>query len=757
MQLDFSNKEFKMAWSFVNYTDQNLFLTGNAGTGKTTFLHQIKNLCPKKMAVVAPTGVAAINAGGVTIHSFFQLPFGTFIPDDHPQWNDPNQRTFNKQSLFRNLRLRRKQRDIIRNLELLIIDEVSMVRADMLDAIDITLKGVRRNHDKPFGGVQVLFIGDLFQLPPVVKEEDWHFLGKYYESPFFFDAQVLKNNPPIAIELQKIYRQKNDHQFIEILNKIRFNKAEQHDLDILNQNIFQGIDEQKTRPITLTTHNNKADRINQQELNKLPGKETKINAIVKKDFPEHSYPAESTLVLKEGAQVMFIKNDKGDDRKYYNGKIGFIHKLNLTDDTIEIKCEGEDEYIELSMEQWDNIRYEYDEKNDEIKENKIGSFSQYPIRLAWAVTIHKSQGLTFEEAYIDLSQAFAAGQTYVALSRLTNLNGLKLLNPIQRHHILTEPKVLQFYAYQPKAEDIENYLDLQQQYYIAEQFIDIFDLDELCEEIRAHAASYGTKIIEEKQEAFNWAQDLLPSVFSLLDASEKYITYLKAYLLQNNKKSWQAVAERNTKAIPFFNAHLHDHLKYKVINQIEKYKKLKFNAAYLKELDVLLHSIEDKITLIQHSPALINAIVNEDEIENALKNLFELKNKINRDKPIAPSSAASKKPKTKAKAERIPSDQVSLQLFQSGKSIEAIAEERSLKQDTILGHLIKSYPAYKLHIDDLVDANIRKQIVKLLHDNPEWGNKDIFDFMEGVVNYNDIRASRAYFEHIMKSEEDKGE
>lgn len=746
MDLDLDNHSFTLAWSFINSTDENVFLTGNAGTGKTTFLHQLRKQCPKKMAVVAPTGVAAINAGGVTIHSFFQLPFGSFIPDDHPQWNDPNARTFNKQSLFRNLKLRKKQRDLIHNLELLIIDEVSMVRADLLDAIDQTLKGVRRNLHQPFGGVQVLFIGDLFQLPPVVREEEWSILSDYYHSPFFFDAQVIHQHPPVPITLTKIYRQKNDQTFINILNRIRFNEIEMTDLKHLNQHVISHLPDTTKRPITLTTHNRQADKINNAELDKLPGPKISLEANIVDLFPEHAYPAEVTLVLKVGAQVMFIKNDKGDDRKYYNGKIGTITKINRIQQLIEVSSGGD--IIELMPEQWDNIRYEYDDKKDEIQELKIGSFEQFPLRLAWAVTVHKSQGLTFDEAMIDLGQAFAPGQVYVALSRLTNLEGLQLLQPIQRRHIRTDERVLAFSQNQPEENKINEYLQIKQIDYIKELICSIYTMDEVCESIRNHAASYQRYLIQDNKAAFDWGQSLLPTVYDLISASDKYGVFLKYHLFIETI-DWGALEARNTKAIPYFKALLEQQLKSAIIQQINRYKGTKAASLYIKDLTVLKESIEEKVKSIEYSWHLLKSLQYPPSIHEVLTEYFKLKNKTALANAKDSAQVSTETDQKGTKITKITSEQQSLKAFQEGKTIQEIAEERGIQANTVHRHLVNAYPAFRLHIDDLVEANIRKQIISLLHEKDTWTNKELFETLAGVASYNDIAAARKYYQTIM--------
>jgi hypothetical protein len=435
------NITFRLASQFVNQTSRHVFLTGKAGTGKTTFLRYTRDTCLKKMAVAAPTGVAAINAGGVTLHSLFQLPFGPFIPTTFRGWdhggaiNDPH-------SLFKNIRLSANKRDLLQELELLIIDEISMVRADMLDAVDTILRHFRQQPQTPFGGVQVLYIGDLFQLPPVVSREEWELLREYYDSPFFFDAQCIRSSPPVCLELKKVYRQ-NEAAFIDILNNIRNNRATEEDLEELHLHYQPDFQPSKSENyITLTSHNAKAAHINQAELDGLRSKSHAFEASVTGEFNERSFPAEKTLHLKEGAQVMFIKNDKGETRRYFNGKIGSIERI--SGDKIVVVFPGEREELVVEKEVWKNIRYNYDREKDKIEEEELGSFSQYPLRLAWAITIHKSQGLTFQRAVIDAGASFAPGQVYVALSRLTHLEGLILHSRIYPGSISTDERVIAF-------------------------------------------------------------------------------------------------------------------------------------------------------------------------------------------------------------------------------------------------------------------------------------------------------------------------
>lgn len=440
MTTDTSNINFQLAADFIQYTHRSVFLTGKAGTGKTTFLRYIRQHTAKQTAVVAPTGVAAINAGGTTIHSFFQLPFTPYLPESRG-FGDAGSGT-DKHHLLGRIRMTGDRRKVLQQLELLVIDEISMVRADVLDAIDVVLRHFRNRHHEAFGGVQVLFIGDMYQLPPVVQQDEWELLGRYYASPFFFDSQVLQQHPPACIELDKIYRQQ-DETFIHLLNKVRNNQLDQPALQLL-QSLYQP----QFRPgkeagyITLTTHNHKADTINVQELNGLQGTLHTFQASVEGDFNEKSYPADQTLQLKPGAQVMFIKNDVERVRRYFNGKIGTITQI--TDDSILVQCGNEPNTIEVKREVWRNIRYSLNQQSQQIEEEEIGSFRQFPLRLAWAITIHKSQGLTFEKAIIDAGQAFAPGQVYVALSRCTSLQGVVLLSHITQQSLFTDPHITAF-------------------------------------------------------------------------------------------------------------------------------------------------------------------------------------------------------------------------------------------------------------------------------------------------------------------------
>ncbi len=424
------NKDIELAWDFVNNTNQSIFLTGKAGTGKTTFLHNLKHKSLKRIVVVAPTGVAAINAKGVTIHSFFQLPFGPILPDSDSNTSSGFNKKFSKTKI-----------NIIKSMDLLIIDEISMVRADVLDGIDKTLKRFR-NRNKTFGGVQVLMIGDLQQLSPVIRENEWYILKPYYQTGYFFSSHAYQSSNAITIELRHIYRQENP-KFIEILNEIRNNTLSEASANELNKRYIKDFKpDPKEGYIALTTHNNRAEQVNNAELEAITSKEYKYKAKISGKFPDHAFPNNEELKLKAGAQVMFIKNDSSPDKRYFNGKIGKI--ILLDNNEVVVKCPDDDYNIVTTPEEWENINYAVNPETKAITEDKIGSFTQIPLRLAWAITIHKSQGLTFEKAIVDAQGAFAHGQTYVALSRCKSLEGLVLKSKIDSSQIINDQQVSTF-------------------------------------------------------------------------------------------------------------------------------------------------------------------------------------------------------------------------------------------------------------------------------------------------------------------------
>lgn len=439
VELDPSNEEFNKALDFIKHTNKLVYLTGKAGTGKTTFLKHLKSITQKNVVVLAPTGVAAVNAGGETIHSFFQIPPSLYVPDDPRLRDRPTEGDPDRSTIYDHFKFRKEKAQAIRALDLLVIDEVSMVRCDLIDVVDRLLRVFRNKRDLPFGGVQTLLIGDAFQLPPVVKPEDWNILGRFYKSPFFFGSKVLEANKPIYIELKKIYRQREE-EFISLLNRVRVSEVGQQEMLALNERLDPSFEPESDKGyIILGTHNAQVESVNEAKLRALNTPPYEFEAVVEGVFPERIYPTDRTLCLKVGAQVMFLKNALGSG--VFNGSIGRVSKLD--DSHIEVTLPNENVKI-VDKHTWRNIRYTWDEKAGRIREELLGTFTQYPLRLAWAITVHKSQGLTFERVIADLGSAFASGQVYVALSRCTSFNGLVLKSRIDRSAIKTDPDVLLF-------------------------------------------------------------------------------------------------------------------------------------------------------------------------------------------------------------------------------------------------------------------------------------------------------------------------
>ncbi|WP_051010140.1 ATP-dependent DNA helicase [Pedobacter agri] len=616
-ELDETSMPAEIAAKFVNYTSKHVFLTGKAGTGKTTFLRKLIQLTHKKAMICAPTGIAAINASGVTIHSLFQLPFGAFFPDAAGSLINQNINfNFNTpRTIVKHLNMQGNKRRMIQELELLVIDEVSMLRADMLDAIDFSLRYIRRNRNVPFGGVQLLFIGDLHQLPPVVKNDEWRIMAGFYKSIYFFDALALQNNPPVYIELDKIYRQ-DDAVFINLLNNLRNNKITPEDTALLRQHFKQDFKPAADENyITLTTHNNKADAINRERLTQLKTKSYFFEAKVTGEFNEYAYPNEKSLELKVGAQVMFIKNDMTAEKRYYNGKIGVVHHIEK--DMIEIELPEERTVISVSPYTWENVKYKLNEATNEIAENVAGSFVQYPIKLAWAITVHKSQGLTFDKAIIDIGDAFAPGQAYVALSRLRSLKGLVLTSHLRENGLQQDQNIHYFSSTKQPSEVLTEQISLESYDFIRTYLLAAFDLNVVRYYVKEHVETFDkSEAKSTKQRYDSWTMDLYKDFQKITVTADTFINQLKNLFAHQTEHTLFNVSKRVEAALKYFNP-LVKAVSDKFLAQIEAVKEEKGIKTYLTELLELEILVYEQLKKMHKGKALLLAIIDGKEFSKA--------------------------------------------------------------------------------------------------------------------------------------------
>ncbi len=600
-----SNSIFDKVLSFIDYTNQNIFLTGKAGTGKTTLLKRIKESSSKKMAVVAPTGVAAMNAKGTTINSFFQLPPGSFFPGDISLENLQSG-ILSIQSMVSDLSYTREKLNLFNELELLVIDEVSMVRCDLLDVIDTILRSVRKN-TIPFGGVQLLLIGDLYQLPPVTKREDWAFLSKAYPSPYFFDALVVRRNPLLQIELTTVFRQ-TEPEFINILNDIRNNQISESSLALLNKRFepqFKSTED--LNPIIITSHNAEANTINKEKLEELEGDEYTFEGEISGEFRDMGLQAEQTLKLKEGAQIMFIKNDTGDNRKYYNGKIGKVKSVK--DGEIYISFPQEDDLL-LEKTSWQSFEYKADPEQDIIQQ-QVGEFSQYPIKLAWAVTIHKSQGLTFDNAIIDAGKSFVAGQVYVALSRVRTLNGLILKSRISTESLRSNTEVINYMN--PSGEgDLADILVTEQEKFILQVVLNHFSLNRVL--IGLETISSNAEIVKSHLPEFkSLLVQLDKSVRDLMALSDKFQNQVKQLHKQTGFKDQQVFQARIESALAYFGKEI----TIQLLNPVNKNIRIKPKNKIQQQIQHLLQKyrqiIEARVSQMQFASGLLKETIKPED------------------------------------------------------------------------------------------------------------------------------------------------
>ncbi len=715
MTFNSDNPIFNLAAEVVNYTSQNLFLTGKAGTGKTTFLRYIKETTAKCAIVVAPTGVAAINARGVTMHSFFQLPFNPFLPHETRIFG--NSATVDRLSLIRNMKMSREKIDLMNELELLIIDEVSMLRADMLDAIDEILRYYRNKRKVPFGGVQVLFIGDLFQLPPVVGDDEWAMLKGYYASPFFFSAKVLQENPPVFIELKKIYRQ-SEERFINLLNNIRNNSMEEEDYEWLHNRYRPAAMDEYEGTITLTTHNRMADQINQEELQKLDGETHSFMGEIVGEYSDKALPTEMRLDLKVGTQVMFIKNDT-ENKKYFNGKLATVTKISK--DGITVLGNEDKEEMLVGKEKWSNIRYNLNRETNRIEENEIGSFTQYPLRLAWAITIHKSQGLTFDNVIIDAGASFAAGQVYVALSRCRTLDGIVLLSKIFPQSVKSDERILEFSKQENKATEVSRILDEEKPKFAAMVLLKTFDWAKLLGELKHFQELTKTKKLPEPELFEHIISEMVQKANGQQETADKFLVQLQNILGQNPVDN-QLLNERVTKAKAYFAKALHDEI-------ISPINSIQFNLKGKKQVKKYLGNTNELENFVWKKLREVERVSFGDLS-------FEVKT-IEKTTEQPKVETGVKEPKGSSQLE-------TLTLYKAGMKIPEIALTRGFAESTIEGHLAQFVGSGEVDVFDFISTEQLLKIKQAADQTDLPGTSPIKAILNDETTHSQIRMAINY-------------
>ncbi len=697
-------------FDLIENTSRSVFLTGKAGTGKTTFLNDFVKKTRKKHIVVAPTGIAAINAGGVTIHSMFGLPLRTFLPTtDRIDSNIAN----NIADLMPHFKYRKDKLKLLRELEIIIIDEVSMLRADVLDMMDFSLRSVRRNQQR-FGGVQMLFIGDLYQLPPVVRDE--HVLKMCYNSPFFFESHALKEVPLITLELTTVYRQ-TDEKFLDILNAIRNGDSRSIDFEALNKRYIPNFQPEESY-VYLTSHNRMADEINQKKLAELPGKSVIYKAEISGNFSENQYPNEESLELKPGAQVMFIRNDASGERRYFNGKLAEI--ISLDEKEVTVLIDGDTEPYKLKKETWDQKKYSLDaEKN--ISEDILGSFVQYPIRLAWAVTIHKSQGLTFDRLIIDAGNSFASGQVYVALSRCRTLEGIILKSKITPEAIFADSRVAKFQDETHANDRIAEILNSEKYDYNIQKIIGKLDCTWFKDSLLDwYISTKHSKALDKDKSNFLF-EAIKPETEKMAAVYDKFTKILrqKTRKFLEGTEEWSEVEDKAKGAVNFFFNETNAKIFRPLLDFYAETKGTKGLKQYNEDFRIFLDDLEDYLNDLKHTHLLE-------------KPLFDKSN------DIAITSRIAK----------VPSHILTYQLFESGKTIPEIARERGLVSETIFGHLAKFAEQGVLDLSRILPKEKIKIFELEYQKSPE--HEGLNDWKKALPNdfeFNEIRLLLNHFNY----------
>ncbi|MDN3202692.1 helix-turn-helix domain-containing protein [Algoriphagus sediminis] len=739
-----STDRLKLAAKFVNNTAAPIFLTGKAGTGKTTFLKELSRTTYKKMVIVAPTGIAALNAGGITIHSQFLFPLGFFLPVNEPEGTFSDKYgCFTQYTLNRKHPMSSLKRNVLKSIDLLVIDEVSMLRADILDAIDYRLRSAKRNYSTPFGGVQILMIGDLYQLPPIVRENEWSVLKNFYSSIHFFEAKVLKESGLVYLELDKIFRQKDD-EFIQLLNNLRDNKVTKKDIGLLNSHYKSPGEVGKMRDcITLTTHNYKADQINRERLDAILKPSHYYEAHIQGDFPENLFPVAESLELREGAQVMFIKNDSSGSGDYFNGKLAQVEKLR--EDEIEVIFEGSHTPYSLKREVWENKKYVIDSQSKELEEEVVGTFAHFPIKLAWAVTVHKSQGLTFDRAIIDVGRAFAPGQVYVALSRLRSLEGLVLLSKIEDNVLFTDREVNQFVSQVSDATKLPALLKQSEENYLHHLVINGFDLEGLEKDFKAFLKKSKSSMEFEDPEMREAVPSIAKKLSEQVQIGKKFINQLRSLLVEQNIPMLQ---ERLKKGSIYFKELLESELQSLLIHaaEVSRFTRTK---TYLREMETLEISLLKKHSDISKIADVVDSILNgteskkneelDRERSRMLMRLRDKAKSLAEENPKFTSNKTGRKKGGKPNLKRKVGEtyELTFGLIKEGKSIGDIIVTRGLAESTIKKHLVKGIKEGKVELEECLPLETISEINSEVESGK--GPQELRRHFEDKYDYDTIR------------------